>query len=273
MNAGIITIVFIVIGALTYTLSEFAWKYFKDPKIKFSITYLISSMLSMFFAVTVIPLLIWQAVGLLSVIGSSGAVYAALSGTCIGFTVNFFMNKPITYVVKKTADYEALLKKTNTAATTTPLITNTNKRNTIIAFGIVMLAVLIIASSFYAITAYQAQVNSTGIVKAYGVKVSTDLAGNNVITTLDFGLMEPGISSSQNVYIRNTGNTNVTLTMWATNWEPLIAGNSIVFSNNYNGQVLKPNDVIPLTLTLTADPTITGITAFSCIMIIEAPIA
>jgi hypothetical protein len=65
------------------------------------------------------------------------------------------------------------------------------------------------------------------------------------------------------VYIKNEGNSAVSLWLGTSNWTPSIALDYMSLSWNYSGQGLGEGQVIPLELTLTVYSTISGITDFS----------
>jgi len=105
--------------------------------------------------------------------------------------------------------------------------------------------------------------SSTGTIETIGVGVYSDSQCSTPLSSLPWGTLEPG--SNQNVicYIRNEGNSQSTLSMYASNWNPSSAENYLVLSWDYDGHSINPDDAIPVTFTLTVDASIEGITNFS----------
>ena len=76
-------------------------------------------------------------------------------------------------------------------------------------------------------------------------------------------MVEPGSSTSVTVYIKNTGNSPVTLTLDTENWNPSSASNYMSLSWDYNGQSIDAGGVVQVELTLTVYSNVTGITDFN----------
>ncbi|MGA2682551.1 MAG: hypothetical protein ABSF44_12215 [Candidatus Bathyarchaeia archaeon] len=100
-------------------------------------------------------------------------------------------------------------------------------------------------------------------LSSLGAGVYWDQACTNRTLSLVWGAMEPGSNSTLTIYVRNEGNSAASLTLQTSNWNPPIAMNYLSLKWNYTGQVLSTGQVIPLELTLTVSPTITGITNFN----------
>lgn len=108
-------------------------------------------------------------------------------------------------------------------------------------------------------------VSNTGTVKAIGVGVYSELACINPVTSINWGTIEPGQTVNKTVYIKNTSNVPVTLSMTTPNstWNPPAALNYITCTWNSEGKSLDANQVTPAVLTLSVNATISGITNFS----------
>jgi hypothetical protein len=107
-------------------------------------------------------------------------------------------------------------------------------------------------------------------VKGFGVGIYWDQACTNRTLSLDWGLIEAGSNDTLTVYIKNEGNSAVTLWLGTSNWTPSAFLGYMSLNWNYSGQVLSADQVIPMELTLTVSPTISGITSFSFDTIITA---
>ncbi|HKZ94582.1 MAG TPA: hypothetical protein VJ249_08400 [Candidatus Bathyarchaeia archaeon] len=106
-------------------------------------------------------------------------------------------------------------------------------------------------------------VSNAGSVKAIGVDVYWDQACTNPVSSINWGTLDPGSNKSTTIYIKNTGNSPITLAMTTSNWNPSNASNYMTLIWNYGGQTLNANEVIQARFTLTVSSNITGITNFS----------
>jgi hypothetical protein len=96
-----------------------------------------------------------------------------------------------------------------------------------------------------------------------GVGIYWDKDCTNTTRCLNWGLIEPNSNKNLTLYLRNEGNSDVSLRLGASNWTPSNASSYMSLSWNYSGQILKTNELIPIKLTLRVSPTIADITDFS----------
>jgi len=106
-------------------------------------------------------------------------------------------------------------------------------------------------------------VSNAGTVKAIGVGVFWNNECTDPLSSIDWGILEPGSSKNVTCYIRNEGNSVSTLSMYASNWSPSNASDYLTLSWDYGGQSINPDDVVQVTFTLSVDASIDGITSFS----------
>jgi hypothetical protein len=106
-------------------------------------------------------------------------------------------------------------------------------------------------------------ISNAGSVKAIGVGVYWDQACTNPVSSISWGILDPGSSVNKTVYIKNTGNNAATLSKATSNWSPSNASNYMTLSWDYNGQPINVNAVIQVKFTLSVSSTISGITTFS----------
>jgi len=107
------------------------------------------------------------------------------------------------------------------------------------------------------------KISNQGALKAVGVGVYWDSDLTNKVSSIDWGILEPGSNVNKTVYIRNEGNAAATLSMTTSNWNPSNASNYITLTWNYGGQTLNVNESVQVKLTLSASSSVTGITNFS----------
>ena len=137
----------------------------------------------------------------------------------------------------------------------------TNSKILVIALTIV--AVSLVGSTLAAITVNQ-NLNSTGtIATTPNIGIYSDAACTNALTTINWGPRAAGSTTTQTVYIKNTGSGSITLNLATTNWSPSGASNYITIAWNRQGTSLATDQSTAATLTLTVSAGITGITTFS----------
>lgn len=109
----------------------------------------------------------------------------------------------------------------------------------------------------------QSQISSGGRIKAIGVAVYSDSGCTNKLSSIDWGVLEPGENKNVIFYIRNEGNYAVTVSFSTENWSPSNASLHINLSWDYDGQSINPDEAIEVTFTLEVSSDISGITDFS----------
>jgi len=106
-------------------------------------------------------------------------------------------------------------------------------------------------------------VSNAGKIKTVGVGIYSDSSYNNILSSINWGTLEPGSDKTTTGYIRNSGNAPSILTLQTSNWNPPGAETYISLTWDYDGQVLNINEGIAVTFTLSISPTIEEITSFN----------
>lgn len=106
-------------------------------------------------------------------------------------------------------------------------------------------------------------ISSGGAVKAIGVMVYSDVNAANRLTSIDWGIVEPGENKNVICYIRNEGNFAVTLSLLTENWSPSNASQYIALSWNYYGHSIGLGEIVEVTINLAVSDSVSGITDFS----------
>jgi hypothetical protein len=106
-------------------------------------------------------------------------------------------------------------------------------------------------------------ISSGGAVKAIGVMVYSDVNAANRLTSIDWGIVEPGEDKNATCYIRNEGNFAVTLSLVTENWSPSNASQYITLSWNYDGHSIGLGEIVEVTINLDVSDSVSGITDFS----------
>lgn len=135
----------------------------------------------------------------------------------------------------------------------------------IIAIAVVVL--VLTATSAGVLTVSQS-LSSSGTVTAVNVGVYSNAECTQTLTSINWGTISPGGSVAQTIYVKNTGNTQITLSMSTTNWNPPEANGPLTITWNKQGTTLAVGQSTAATLTLTASPSTSGITTFSVNIVI-----
>lgn len=144
------------------------------------------------------------------------------------------------------------------------------KINIAVIFAIALTAMVLTALAASLLTTYQ-RVPNYGSVKAVDVGVYSDSACTNNLTYINWGLIGPGAQASRNIWIKNIGNTKITLNMTTESWNPNFASDYIELSWDIEGRTLDVNQSIKAVLTLSVSTDIEGteITEFSFTIVIK----
>jgi hypothetical protein len=136
-------------------------------------------------------------------------------------------------------------------------------RNMVAILAVSAAAIVLIASVLGLLVANQT-LNSTGtVLKTIGVRVFSDSACTNPVTSIDWGTLGPNSTTSKTLYVKNNGTSPETLSMEYGNWTPAAASSYMTFAWNATGVVIGNNAVAPARMTLTVASNIVNITSFS----------
>ncbi len=106
-------------------------------------------------------------------------------------------------------------------------------------------------------------ISNVGSLKTIGIGAYWDENLTNRVNEINWGLLEPSDQKSFSLYLHNEGNSAVTLSKSTSNWNPSVAATYLTLNWNYNGQTIEAGKNLQVTLTLSVNTDITGITTFS----------
>ena len=101
-------------------------------------------------------------------------------------------------------------------------------------------------------------------ITSVNLGIYSDSACTKTKTTLNFETINPGTTTTQTIYIKNTGNVREKLTMTTNNWNPTNATTSLALTWNRQNTILKAGQSIQATITLTAASNTGSLRTFSC---------
>jgi hypothetical protein len=93
-------------------------------------------------------------------------------------------------------------------------------------------------------------ISSNGTVKTIDVGVYSDNQCTQNCTSISWGTLYPGNSTSRTIYVKNTGTVPVTLSMTTENWTPTNADDYLTLTWNPQKTALDPGESTSATLTL-----------------------
>ena len=103
---------------------------------------------------------------------------------------------------------------------------------------------------------------TSGMIVGVNVGVFADSACTQNLTAVSWGSVYPGESVNRTIYVKNTGNAPITLSMATSGWSPAAANGPISIVWDREGVSLSPGLSISATLTLGVSPSVSGITDF-----------
>ena len=129
---------------------------------------------------------------------------------------------------------------------------------------LILIMVLVSTSPFtFGLLSDQRIMNSSGIVAGVNLGVYTDSAGNAPLTRVEWGLLYPGDTITQELYIHNAGNQATTLQLETANWSPSQASTYLTLTWDYGNEVVQPDETIRVILSLTLASDVQDIQDFS----------
>ena len=107
-----------------------------------------------------------------------------------------------------------------------------------------------------------------GTITTLNVELFLDQQGTQNCDSMSWGGIYAGESASKTIYVKNTGDATITLSMSITDWIPESADGPISMTWNRENYTLDPEETIQATLTLTISENTAGISNFGYKMLI-----
>lgn len=102
------------------------------------------------------------------------------------------------------------------------------------------------------------------------IDVYSSIECTDVVTSVDWGSIDAGGSVNRVIYIKNSGDSGVSLSLVTENWSPSAAVDYLALSWDYAGSTLGPGGVVGVTLTLDVSSSVSGIDDFGFDIVIVA---
>jgi hypothetical protein len=144
-----------------------------------------------------------------------------------------------------------------------------SKFNKLGILGIVSVLTVLTGMAVSGVLQSSRTITSTGTIKAIGVEVYWNSDGTGPVTSIDWGNPEPNETVTKTVYVENTGNSDMTLSLVVSNWTPTGADTYLTVTWDREDHLLGAGEIAAAVITLTVSADITGIDTFSFDMVIE----
>jgi hypothetical protein len=138
------------------------------------------------------------------------------------------------------------------------------KKASSVAITVISVAIMALMLTAAGLLSANQTVPLSGTINAVNVGVYSDSDCTINCTSLNVGSLNPGDSATQTVYVKNTGNVPVTLSMAISNWDPTSASSYLTLSWDRTSYALAVGASVQATLTLTAASDTGSLTSFSC---------
>jgi hypothetical protein len=140
-----------------------------------------------------------------------------------------------------------------------------------VLLGITAFVMTLSVAALGLLTASQT-ISSSGtvtVVSTPNIGVYSDIACTQGLSSITWGSITPGASVTRTIYLKNTGNVPLTLSMAADSWTPAIASSHMSLTWNRASTTLTVNQTTDATLTLAVNSDINGlVTTFSLNIVI-----
>jgi len=111
-------------------------------------------------------------------------------------------------------------------------------------------------------------ISSGGTITSINVEIFNNNNCTQSCNNINWGTLIPGESITQTIYIKNSGNKPITLSITSENWTPANAITYLDLTWDKENSNLNPDQVVPASLTLSASLDIDSIEDFNFDIII-----
>lgn len=136
----------------------------------------------------------------------------------------------------------------------------------IMVAGVIIAVVIVSVAATY----YYLKLRGHGRIKTVNINAYEDEACTIEITEVDWGELSPSEVKGAYIYLKNTGNSPVNVTMHTENWSPVAGSQYMTLTWNMTQPEMQPNEVVYVELRLTVAADITGINEFWFDIVITA---
>jgi hypothetical protein len=95
------------------------------------------------------------------------------------------------------------------------------------------------------------------------IEVYWDNKGTKRVSSIDWGLLEPGTNKTVTLFIKNKGKNQITLAYYTSNWKPSEIVNYLTLTWDYTGQSIEFKEMVQVVFTLCVSENAEAIESFS----------
>jgi hypothetical protein len=131
-----------------------------------------------------------------------------------------------------------------------------DKKNAGIVASALIVDLLVGCFATYGIMQYSMQISNTATLKLVDIGVFTNANLTTPVTSINWGMLQPGQVENYSAYLLSESNVPITLSMCTANWNPSNASNYLTLTWNYKAQTIQPHASLPITFTLAVNVSI-----------------
>ena len=138
-----------------------------------------------------------------------------------------------------------------------------DKKNACIVALALIVGLLVGCIATYAAMQYSVEISNTATLKLVGVGIFAYANGTGPVTSINWGMLQPGQTANYSAYILSESNVPITLSMYTASWNPTNASGYLTFTWNYKAQTIQPHASLPVTFSLAVNASIHNIPSFT----------
>ncbi len=127
-----------------------------------------------------------------------------------------------------------------------------NNRRLTLAIAVLVTVAIVLTATTYAALGTNQNPSAEGVVEVsadLGVYLDCDCTTD--LSTINWGILSPGQSTTNTIFIKNTGNSALSLRMETSNWDPVEANGPITITWNRENASIEPEETTIAIITLT----------------------
>ena len=142
------------------------------------------------------------------------------------------------------------------------MVTNKQIAGAVVA-AVVVAAVIVVA-------VYTLRIRGSGRIVSVGLEAYSDSGAALPVSSVEWGDISPGGSSSATLYFKSISSNPVSLSLAIEGWNPATAADYMTVTWDYNGVQLQPGEVREVKFNLLVSGEISGVSGFSFDLVITA---
>lgn len=108
------------------------------------------------------------------------------------------------------------------------------------------------------------RLGSGGAIRArMPIVAYSDPQGNYTLSSVEWGILEPGESKNVTCYVKNWDKVPLRLSFMTQNWNPSEASNYINLIWNYGGQLVNTSEIVEIVFTISVSANVPDMADFS----------